>query len=55
MEDISFIKTVQKVNRQTLVKRAGINNGCGAESKEGGDLRVSLSPEVSDKMLTGSF
>lgn len=55
MENISFIKTVQKVNRQTLVKRARINNGCGAESKEGGDLRVSPSPEVSDKMLTGSF
>lgn len=52
---MSFIKTVQKLNRQTLVKRAGINNGCGAESKEGGDLRVSLSPELSDKMLTRSF
>lgn len=55
IEDIRFIKTVQKVNRQTFRKRARMNYGCGGESKRGEDVRVSKSPKVSDKMLTGSF
>lgn len=32
-----------------------MNYGCGVESKRAEDVRVSQSPEVSDKMLTSSF
>lgn len=45
IEDISFIKTVQKVNRQTFMERARMNYGCGDESKRGEDVRVSQSPK----------
>lgn len=55
IEDISFIKTLQKVNRQTFRKRAAMNYGCGVESERAEDIRVSQSPEVSEKMLTSSF
>ncbi len=45
IEEISFIKTVQKVNRQTFMERARMNNGCGDESKSREDVRVSQSPK----------
>lgn len=45
IEDISFIKTVQKVNRQTFMERARMNYGCGDESKSREDIRVSQSPK----------